>query len=207
MIYTTQDKFNKDFKGTQSGAENAWKVYDGAKKAPLKMQVFGRHVKKNKKTVVEVTTQQKRGNTAPMGITWDEMKNFKHEDSATANSLVGGSILNVLGKEWSFDINDAWVCGGVHNGLEFHCASDLEDHNNIFDEKWMVTVTGRELIGLAIAGYTRVRSANTAFGSVYRPTNKDYSILDLASYKKQMDALDNDQVKAKYFLKKNAMIN
>ena len=71
----------------------------------------------------------------------------------------------------------------------------------------MVTVTGRELIGLAIAGYQRARGVSPKFGAVYVSTNKDYGLLDLVSYKKQMDAFDNDQEKVRDFLLKHNMIN
>ena len=206
MIYATLGEFYKHFEGSQVGPEDAWKVYLGAKKAALKMQVFGRHVKVGKR-IMEVTVHHKRENATPRGITNEEMNNFKHSASAKANSLVGGSILALPQEGWSFGINDAWVCGGVHSGQEFHCASDPGANDNVFDAKHMVTVTGRELIGLAIAGYQRARGVSPKFGAVYVSTNKDYGLLDLVSYKKQMDAFDNDQEKVRDFLLKHNMIN
>ena len=215
MIYADDKKsFYEHFpRKIERNMDEAWMVYDGTFKNSgekgLRMQVFGRHVKVGG-GLAGVSTGQKRGNLAPRGITTDEMKNFKHKHSPTANSLVGGSILNIDEKPIAehLHFNDAWVCGGVHSGQEFHCASDLgAAANNVFDDEWMVTVTGRELIGLAIAGYQRVRHVHKIFGEIYRPTNRNYGLLDLVSYRDKVLSFGGKKENAKDFLLSNGMID
>ena len=180
----------------RQGRSVAWQVYIGALQTPLKMQVFGRHIRGRDGEIIAKSEQ------GQMGITQDEMNNFKHPVSDAANSLQGGSILNV--NEWSLTVNDSWVCGGVHGRQPFHAASPLID-DNIFDRTFLLTVTGREMVGLALAGY-RKATGNPKLGTVFQPTQTAKTEgLTLATYKAKIEELSTQDL-ARVFLVKSGMI-
>jgi hypothetical protein len=59
---------------------------------------------------------------------------------------------------WHFLMNDSWILGGVHGGVEFHLASPRVTQNIFADG--MLTVTGRELTGLRAFGYAITKMVN-----------------------------------------------
>lgn len=83
------------------------------------------------------------------------------------NALHDGSVLNILnkynkdGESWSTLVNDCWILGGIHAQLPFQLVSNPSSQTfkapnyveGITNEKYMMRVTGRELIGLAHFGY------------------------------------------------------
>jgi len=63
-----------------------------------------------------------------------------------------GSILSA--GRWSLLANDAWLLGGIHARTEFHFASPLR-WTNLWDAAGgRMTITARELTGIAAFGYT-----------------------------------------------------
>lgn len=124
---------------------SGWAIYKRTKDTPLDFVIFGRHLRDVNHNIVPKSGKR--------GITKQEMNNFKHPSSVgSADSLQGGSILSLVKGGWSVTYNDAWICGAVHGLKEFHCASDLSPEN-ILDDDFGLTVTGRELVGLHIAGF------------------------------------------------------
>jgi len=66
-----------------------------------------------------------------------------------------GSVLDTA--NWSLLANDAWLLGSLHALTEFHFASPLR-WGNLWDEKGQrMTVTAREVIGIASSGYAITR--------------------------------------------------
>jgi hypothetical protein len=66
-----------------------------------------------------------------------------------------GSVLDTA--NWSLLANDAWLLGSLHALTEFHFASPLR-WSNLWDEKSQrMTVTAREVIGIASSGYSIMR--------------------------------------------------
>jgi hypothetical protein len=63
-----------------------------------------------------------------------------------------GSILSA--GRWSLLANDAWLLGGIHARTEFHFASPLRWSNLWNAADGRMTITARELIGIAAFGYT-----------------------------------------------------
>lgn len=195
----TKSEFDADYEAVTGASLNrtvAWEVYIGALQTPLRMQVFGRHIRGRDGKIIAKSEQ------GQAGITQDEMNNFKHPCSQAANSREGGSILNV--EEWSLTVNDSWVCGGVHGRQPFHAASPLID-NNIFDPRFLLTVTGREMVGLALAGY-RKAMGHPKLGTVFQPTQTAKTEgLTIATYKAKVDELNTREL-ARAFLTKSGMI-
>ncbi|QPI85317.1 hypothetical protein I3V23_12345 [Rhodobacterales bacterium HKCCA1288] len=177
--------------------DTGWEVYLKTKNTPLDFVIFGRHLRDDNGDLRE----QKKGER---GITPKEMDNFKHPSSkGSANSLEGGSILSLVKGKWSVTYNDAWLCGAVHGLKEFHCASDLSPEN-VFDEKFGLTVTGRELVGLHIAGFIRQQTIQKD-GSLYvvfkNGVTANPTKLTLAAYSSMVAQLDTKD-KAEHFMRK-----
>ena len=183
---------------------SGWAVYKKTRDTPLDFVIFGRHLKDENQNIVS------KSDTDQRGITQQEMNNFKHPSSVgSADSLQGGSILSLVKGGWSVTYNDAWICGAVHGLKEFHCASDLSPEN-VFDEKFGLTVTGRELVGLHIAGFVRQQTV-LKDGSRYvvfrNGVTSSAAKLTLTSYSSTMAQLDTEAKARKFVNEKIALWN
>ena len=181
---------------------SGWTVYQKTRDTPLDFVIFGRHLKDENHNIVS--------NSDKRGITQQELNNFKHPSSAgSADSLQGGSILSLVKEGWRVTYNDAWICGAVHGLKEFHCASDLKP-SNVFDKKFGLTVTGRELVGLHLAGFVRQQTV-LKDGSRYvvfrNGVTSSAANLTLASYSSAMAQLNTEAKARKFMNKKMALWN
>ena len=69
------------------------------------------------------------------------------EDADDSGSILSADL-------WSLLANDAWLLGGIHARTEFHFASPL-NWTNLWDAvDNRMTITARELTGIAAFGYT-----------------------------------------------------
>ena len=106
------------------------------------------------------------------------------------------------GGKWTPLINDCWLLAGVNSLQRFYACSKIT-WDNILDNKYIVTATGRELVGLALAGYNEVQSPNIK-GKVYHiveglaggPADQKARDLSLLDYDEQIRRLTNkDEVR------------
>ena len=195
MAYTKQT-FVADFEAAQQAgmsfhgvskvlksvpADDAWALYENTRLAPLRMQIFGRHIFDQNENVIRFAKSVTPGNSQQMpdfmvGITQTELDNF-----GKTNANESGSALLTGRDSWNLTINDVWVCGGAHACQEFHPASPV-NARNIFSQQHILTITGRELVGLALAGYIAT-SGHASLGTIYRPSiNKKVDDLNLVDY-------------------------
>ena len=72
------------------------------------------------------------------------------------NDAEDGSILLMGGSKWSFTINDTWLLGGIHANVPFYPASFMTKAN-LYHKDYVLSITGRELIGLCLFGYKQVK--------------------------------------------------
>jgi hypothetical protein len=183
MPYDKLEDFRQDYEVAQNGAaavhgninqtkpvpvDVAWKLYQNARKPDLDFHIFGRHITGQKAKSLQDFRNEK-GKTAQLpkelqGITKSQLdqheKNFGYVNDGSS-----GSILMMGGNKWNFTVNDSWVLGGVHSGLPFYAASPITKAN-ILDKKYYLSITGRELLGLALAGY-KEEKGHPALGTVY----------------------------------------
>ncbi|WP_115718916.1 hypothetical protein [Gallaecimonas mangrovi] len=124
-------------------ANRCWQVYQNARDADLNMLAMGR---------------------------LNALGNAEINNLGATNTTGRGSILRDA--NWSIQMNDAWVLGGIHGLREFHLASATTDGNIINmnyqlhqDPEMIFTVTGRELFGLTTCGYSIYHESDT-FGTV-----------------------------------------
>lgn len=99
-----------------------------------------------------------------------------------------GSILLMGDKNWNLTINDTWVLGAVHSHLPFYPASAVS-RANIFEQKHVLSITGRELFGLALFGYRQVISEYEALGTAFLPSS--ITKADQATLVKYQTAMEN----------------
>ena len=106
------------------------------------------------------------------------------------------------GGKWTPLINDCWLLAGV-NSLQRYYACSRITWDNILDERYVVTATGRELVGLALAGYNEIQSPNDK-GKVYecnsvpdQPKARDLSLLD---YNERLSRLTNEHEVRDFFM-------
>jgi hypothetical protein len=120
---------------TYKNMHACYQTYVSSSKPTLGMLIVGRIVKKDA-----------NGRSLPMiGLDDIERTNF-----GISNKRDPGSVL--WSRYWSIPLNDAWLMGGIHAGLDFYLASP-RTKDNIYDEEFGLTVTGRELLGLTTFGY------------------------------------------------------
>lgn len=216
----TKDKFTSDFEAAQQAgmsyhgvskvlesipASEAWLLYENTRQASLRMQIFGRHIFDQNEAVVKFAKSVPKGTSKQMpdfmvGITQTELDNF-----GKTNANESGSALLTGRNSWNLTINDVWVCAGVHSCQEFHPASPV-NARNIFSQQHILTITGRELIGLALAGYVAV-SKHASLGTVYRPSVKNkVDAVNLVDYQVTIASLKTVQAAQTFFAQKGLQI-
>lgn len=120
-----------------------------------------------------------------------------------------GSIQRLKNEHWSVNINDAWLLGGVHGHHEFHLASD-KVYKNFFAnlENYNLTVTGRELLGLLTAGYSRAKGYHASLGDVMLCQNEskadEMTLLSYATIAQGYEGKDNQKNGALQLLARKA---
>lgn len=184
MPYTDQRKFHADYYKTDLkhppikhvSIDFAWNLYTwifNSKTRGLDFQVIGRHVYKYENRPSATSAEQLS----------HEMTGIGAEEFVNLNAQ--------LVENWSVALNDAWLLGGINSLAEFHPASPLT-FKNVLDETYVVTVTGRELIGLALAGYTE---EPLALGKgFFPPANKEKAEgLTLTAYDDKVCELTKDK--------------
>ncbi|MDF1505170.1 hypothetical protein [Roseisolibacter sp. H3M3-2] len=183
MAYDTFDSFRPHYEAAQVGAQSvhgvgnftkpvapdvAWLLYQHSRRPVLGFHVFGRHITGDKAKELQTLRTQK-GRTAELpkhmqGITKSPQDQFE-KNFGYVNDAGDGSILMMGGNKWNFTVNDAWLLGGVHSGLPFYAASVISTAN-MLDKNYALSITGRELLGLAHFGYVQVHN-HKALGVAY----------------------------------------
>jgi hypothetical protein len=164
MAYDNHDDFFKVFKKIYSEEADktwvtAWKVYNNARKNPNHFCLMGRL---SDRDAILGTNKIEAGASATL----------LSDDNKTANFYVTdekgpGNVLKI--DTWSLGINDAWVLGGIHGDgttsstFNFFGLGivDTKDHAKIEQfvrdilrsDRYYVTVTAREMLGLISAQY------------------------------------------------------
>jgi hypothetical protein len=155
-----------------ASVEVAWNIYRAAQNTDLNLLVLGRWV----------------ANSIVGGAGID---NALQNNMGRMNEVfTGGAIMN--SGNWTMLVNDAWVLGGVHSHTSFYLASE-RTMDNIYNVggpyHGQMTVTGRELTGLAVFGYT-VRAL--PLGEVAVCTNPALAdMADFATYRQHVDMFTN----------------
>jgi hypothetical protein len=96
------------------------------------------------------------------------LDDIEKQNFGTTNDAGDGSVLSV-DNYWTAALNDSWLMGGIHAGVDFYLASP-RTKTNVLDPSFATTVTGRELFGLTTFGYTL--HPQTKMGEVYVCTNR-----------------------------------
>jgi hypothetical protein len=215
MVYNSFQEFEPHFSAAQSAAHSfhktsktlpnvaandAWNLYRNTKSAALEMQIFGRHIFDAETSVRKFMKETPSGTGRQMpdfmvGITNIELDNFgKANDESSGSALLAGR------DKWNFTINDVWLLGGVHGLQPFHPASPI-NFRNVFHNQFFLTITGRELLGLALAGYKEV-PGNKSVGGAYVPDNKSAAKdLTLLTYQTELSKITSLDAAQKFFEK------
>jgi hypothetical protein len=150
---------------------------------------FYRQNKIQKLTTANFARLEAEKKNIPAAIDTDEdgamIQNF-----GVVNNSDNGSILLMGSALWNLTINDCWVLGAVHSHLPFYPASKVSKAN-IFDEKYILSITGRELFGLALFGYRQVISPHAeTLGSAFEVQDpRKASGATLLAYQQAMGSL------------------
>ncbi len=150
---------------------------------------FYRENKIKEATVANFAKIEKETQNVPASIDTDEhgamMKNF-----GVVNNSAAGSILLMGSALWNLTVNDCWVLGAVHSQLPFYPASTVSKAN-IFDDKYVLSITGRELFGLALFGYRQeISEYSGTLGSAFEVANpRKAAAATLLAYQQAMGTL------------------
>ena len=110
-----------------------------------------------------------------------------------------GTILDA--RLWSLLANDAWLLGGIHAQTEFHFASPLR-HENMWDSGVdRMTVTGREVLGIATAGYKIERPIEWMEAIALCKDPEKMRGFSLVSYKKAVESCSSIQGFERFYSK------
>lgn len=213
MTYATFEDYRTDFEVASLAAKAVhgnigqtkavdpvvgWKLYQNAFKPALGFQTFGRHITGNK--AKELMTFRQNHPTAQLpkeliGMNHSEQffKNF-----GVVNDAQDGSVLLMGGSNWNFTINDSWLLGGVNGLNDFYAASPIVK-KNILDSNYILSITGRELFGLAIFGYKMIQ---TSYGLGFTPGSTGAATgATLSDYQAAVGELKKKKNAAKIFEK------
>ena len=108
-----------------------------------------------------------------------------------------GSILSA--DRWSLLANDAWLLGGIHARTEFHFASPLRWSNLWNAADGRMTITARELIGIAAFGYTIRRPIPQLEAVAQCAGDQKAKAATLPGYKKEVQKLRTPEAFRKFF--------
>jgi hypothetical protein len=109
----------------------------------------------------------------------------------------GGSILSA--GRWSLLANDAWLLGGIHARTEFHFASPLR-WTNLWDVAGgRMTITARELTGIAAFGYTIRRPVPQLEAVAQCVDGQKAAAASLPSYKEAVQKLRTPEAFRKFY--------
>ena len=163
---------------------NAWESMQNAVSAPMGMLMLGR-----------VTMQPAEGNIDQLldeniGMTLADSTSEKrvldmymHANFGTATEFQKGSILWL--NNWTILANDSFILGGIQANLPFYLVSD-RSKENIWDFKAnRLTVTGREIIALLIAGYSIGKAPDGS--EVFRNKSSSPRGITLTEYMRAVD--------------------
>jgi hypothetical protein len=176
-MYNTQQEFASDYALAQNAAQGfhgsinqtkavnsgiGWAAYSNARNPAMGFHLFGRHIKAKdtaplRRDQVPNLPGAAKGPTLgqlPKGLTGISLSKYDAflSNFGVVNNQKDGSILMMGGGNWNFTINDSWLIGGIHSELAFYSCSPLKSFN-LVDHEYVLTITGRELLGLALAGY------------------------------------------------------
>jgi hypothetical protein len=156
----------------QEGFQHRQKVIndkDAQLKGKRMVPSFYRKQVTQKATAANFALMERKKLNVPAAIDTDKskpmMKNF-----GVVNNNDSGSILLMGDTNWNLTINDTWLLGAVHSYLPFYPASAVS-RANIFEDKHVLSITGRELLGLAVFGYRQVIPEYEELGSAFKVDN------------------------------------
>lgn len=153
----------------------AWKLYQNAQIPSLNIHLFGRFAEngidlKSKMVPVKRTIMQRLLRKQ----TYKQTPSDMHTNFGSVNEVEKkhqGSIQQMESSDWDLHVNDAWLLGGIHKYLPFYAASELKAINMFVissgspRKNTILNITGRELLGLLLAGY-RPESKHPTLGTV-----------------------------------------
>jgi len=215
MTYKDFKAFEKDFTAVQSAAHafhktsrslpnlsatDGWALYQNTKKASLNIQVFGRHIFDAESAVRKFQAETPVGTSRQLPDFMVGLTNIEFANFGKANAETSGSALLTGKDKWNFTMNDTWLLGGAHGHQQFHPASSI-NYKNIFHNTFILTITGRELFGLALAGYKEAMGHKT-LGKIYVPSSKSKAdALDLVTYQVELTKMTSLPIAQEFFLK------
>lgn len=181
MTYNTFSEFQKDFEAVQQAgmafhkvfnvmpnvpSNTAWNLYINTKRASLGFQVFGRHILDQADRIELFKKRVPSGESGQLPKFMQGLTDVEFTGFGKTNDEESGSVLKISNNKWNFTVNDSWVLAGVHSYQPFYPASPVISAN-IFHNNYVLTITGRELVGLALAGYKQNKTGYDALGTIY----------------------------------------
>lgn len=165
----------------------AWQLYQNVASAPLGLQIVGRRLIGAEPAIAAWNAAHPDGGQMPdelVGIGATEIQNFGGVDEVRS-----GSVLEMSKDRWNLTINDVWLLAAVHSGQEFHgCGPSPFRERDVLHPSFVCTLLGRELVGLAMAGYRETRQplVGTAYVCDARTPARSMTLLGL---QRQMESL------------------
>jgi hypothetical protein len=217
MAYTNHDTFLKEyykventkiergekvFPAQHASVEDAWHLYTdtfalksmGVRLDGQPSQFMGRLVSDDFIKLMETGDLKNVKMQLPndlIGIGNIEKKNLLTLDNYIDN-----------GGKWTSLINDCWLLAGVNSLQQYYACSPII-WKNVLDKNYAVTVTGRELIGLTLAGYSEKQVSGGGKCFVYTLGKEEQARgLSLTDYDDQMVRL-KDEMQAKVWFASN----
>ncbi|MFH9263927.1 hypothetical protein ACH4KN_06625 [Streptomyces sp. NPDC017546] len=151
----------------------AWLVYDNTRRACQTNAIDG---------LIAGGLRPAEGN-APRGAGIDDILRENLQTISQNAGTDSGTILNT--DRWSILVNDAWLLGGVHAGVNFYLASQRRQ-GNIHDGQ-RLKVYGRELGNLKSFGYAIKAGPHVATGEVAVPSHAGSQQADFAACQTNAD--------------------
>jgi len=178
-------------------ASVAWDIYKNSMKPGLGFHIFGRHVDKEDRWAreggIDLASKQPGAlGQIPHPTHGGRSLSAMEYNFGIVNDSSDGSILMVGSENWNLHVNDAWLMGGVHAYLPFYSASALSSENLFRGDNasTVLGITGREFLGLLLAGYKAERG-NAKLGVAMVCKNKAQADrLDFSTYENSVRLIE-----------------
>jgi hypothetical protein len=183
----------------QDMLEAAFRIYSNARAGTKLADAEGNPVSFGITIVGRLALKADGGSWVPADESFPSIDEIMRENLKVMDEDADGSGSILSAGRWSLLANDAWLLGGIHARTEFHFASPLR-WTNLWDAAGgRMTITARELTGIAAFGYAIRRPVPQLEAVAQCVDEKKAAAASLPAYKTEVQKLRTSGAFRKFY--------